>query len=98
MTTTAIFAEILAIGIQTVIVLGVGLAALVDIEPIMGGVESWTALATITVLAIALSCFRCLGLRSAPRDRVSEGGQFLRSPGSSQAISEPPACRCHSPI
>jgi hypothetical protein len=53
MTTTAVFAEILAIGIQTVIVLGVGLAALIDIEPMMSGVESWTALATIAVLAIA---------------------------------------------
>jgi hypothetical protein len=53
MTTTAVFAEILAIGIQTVIILGVGLAAIVDLQPFVSDAESWTVLATIAVLAIA---------------------------------------------
>ena len=53
MTTTAVFAEIIAIGIQAVIVLGVGLAAVVDLGPVASELQNWAALTTVAVLAIA---------------------------------------------
>ncbi len=53
MTTTAVFAEILAIGIQACVLLAVAVAAFVDLGPALSAVGGWEALMTIAFLAIA---------------------------------------------
>ena len=52
MTTTAIFAEVLAIGVQTAIILGIALSTIVDLGPLVSGLEEWIALTTIGAVAI----------------------------------------------
>ena len=53
MSTTAVFSEILAIGIQTTVLVGMAFAALVDVGPAVSGAQGWEAALTVVLLASA---------------------------------------------
>ena len=53
MTTTAVFAEVLVIGLQAVVWITLALAAFIDPSPAFAAMERWTALATLLILAAA---------------------------------------------
>lgn len=64
MTTTAIFAELLVIGLLTVSWLGLIMSATLGIPP-LGPLKGWEALATVAILALAY-------LLGIPTDRVAD--------------------------
>jgi hypothetical protein len=51
--TTAVFAEILATGVQSTVLVFLALAAIVDIGPMIAGAQGWEAAITIVLLASA---------------------------------------------
>lgn len=53
MTTTAVFAEVLVIGLQAVGLSLLGVAAFVDLRPIASSLDGWQTLVTIGVLGFA---------------------------------------------
>lgn len=79
MTTTAVFAEILVLGLQAVAWLALAVAIVIDPGPALSALEPWATLVTIMVLAGAY----VLGVLV---DRVADSiaGSFRRS-GSSKA-------------
>lgn len=53
MTTTAVFAEVLAIGVESAIVIGLAVAAFADLGPIISAATGWEGVVAILLLAIA---------------------------------------------
>ncbi|MCV0402638.1 MAG: hypothetical protein K5924_02890 [Chloroflexi bacterium] len=53
MSTTAVFAEILATGVQSTVLVFLAIAAIVDVGPVIASAQGWETAITIVLLASA---------------------------------------------